>query len=185
MIGESRTPIRRDQFGRTINRDHSSFLLFGLPLLTILLGSLAPMLPVIAAGPILPPIGYMIFIAWRLVRPGLLPVWIGPILGAFDDLFSGQPFGSAILLWSLSMIVLDAIEARFPWRGFWQDWLTAAGLLAAYLALGALIAAGGPDFSRVPLVFPQLLLSVFAYPLIARMVARFDQVRLMRIKVLR
>ena len=36
----------------------------------------------------------------------------------FDDLFSGQPMGSAMLLWSVAMIALEAIEQRFPWRGY-------------------------------------------------------------------
>ena len=64
-------------------------------------------------------------LGWRMVRPGLLPLWAGAPLGAFDDLVSGQPFGSAILLWSLAMIAIELIETRFPWRGFWQDWFTA------------------------------------------------------------
>ncbi len=87
----------------------------------------------------------MILIAWRLVRPGLLPLWIGMPLGAFDDLFSGQPFGSAIMLWSLAMLALEAVEARFPWRNVWQDWAAAAALIAAYLILGGFVASGGSN----------------------------------------
>ncbi len=71
----------------------------------------------------------MILIAWRIQRPGLLPMWIGLPLGAFDDLFSGQPFGCAILLWSLALLALEAIETRFPGAGSGKDWVTASGLL--------------------------------------------------------
>ncbi len=46
-----------------------------------MLGSLAPLLPIIAAGPVLPPFGFMMLLAWRMVRPGLLPLWIGPAAG--------------------------------------------------------------------------------------------------------
>lgn len=178
------TATHRDRFGKTINRDHSVILALGVPLLTILLGSLSPLLPVIAAGPVMPPFGFMILLAWRIVRPGLLPPWIGLPLGAFDDLFSGQPFGNAILLWSIAMLSMDAIEARFPWRGFWQDWATASGMIVAYLVLGALFAGGNFTPERFVLIVPQLLLSVLLFPIIARMVAFFDRVRLFRIKVI-
>ena len=184
MIRERRLPARRDRFGRTINRDHSPLLVHAIPLATILIGSLAPMLPIIAAAPVLPPFGFMIFLGWQLVRPGVLPLWIGLPLGAFDDLFSGQPFGSGILLWSLTMLALEAIEGRFPWRGFWQDWLSAGSILAAYLALAAVIAGSGLDLARVPLVIPQLLLSVLLFPIVARMVAVFDRLRLLRVRVI-
>jgi len=177
------TATHRDRFGRTINRDHSTTLAYGIPLLTILLGSLTPLLPIIASGPVIPPFGFMILLAWRLVRPGLLPLWAGLPLGAFDDLFSGQPFGNAIMLWSLAMLAVEAIEARFPWRGFWQDWTTASALLTAYLILGAFIASAGIDLTLIPLILPQLMLSVLLFPIIARMVAFFDRVRLLRIKV--
>lgn len=177
------TATHRDRFGRTINRDHHPLLVHGIPLLTIMIGSLTPLLPIIAAGPVIPPLGFMVLIAWRIQHPGLLPMWIGLPLGAFDDLFSGQPFGSAIMLWSLALLALEAIETRFPWRGFWQDWITATGLLAAYLVIGATIAGGQIDLWRVPLILPQLALSVLLFPLIARMVAFFDRVRLFRIKV--
>jgi hypothetical protein len=43
----------------------------------------------------------------------LLPVWAGTLLGLFDDMVSGQPMGSAITLWSITMLALDVIEARF------------------------------------------------------------------------
>lgn len=184
MIGEKGAAGSRLGFRRTINRDHSPLFAQGLPLLTVLLGSLTPFLPVITAGPVMPPIGFMIFIAWRLVRPGLFPLWIGFPLGAFDDLFSGQPFGSAILLWSLTMLALETLEARFPWRGFWQDWITASALLAAYLVISAVVAGPGFELWHVKLILPQLLLSILLFPIIARMVAMFDRVRLYRVRVI-
>jgi len=185
MIGERSRSPRRGRVGRTINRDYSPFLANALPLATILAGSLAPMLPIIATGPMVPPIGFMTFLAWRFVRPGLLPLWIGAPLGAFDDLFSGQPFGCAIMLWSLAMLGLEALEARFPWRGFWQDWITAAGMLIAYVVLCALLAGIGMVPRQLMLLIPQLLLSVLLFPIIARMVALFDRLRLRRVRILR
>jgi rod shape-determining protein MreD len=115
-----------------------------------------------------------------MVRPGLLPLWAGAPLGAFDDLFSGQPFGSAVLLWSLALIAIELIETRFPWRGFWQDWFT-AGLAALLVWLAAIMLSGAtvtPDLLVVAL--PQALLTVLLYPILARMVASLDQFRLAR-----
>ena len=61
----------------------------------------------------------------------LLVLVIGLPLGLWDDLFSGQPMGSGILLWSLATIGMDFIETRFPWRGFLTNWLVASGVIAA------------------------------------------------------
>jgi rod shape-determining protein MreD len=130
---------RRDEFGSKINRDHSPMLAFGMPWASILLASLAPWLPIIAPAPLVPPLAFMLLLAWRLMRPGLLPPWAGLPFGAFDDLFSGQPFGSGILLFSLALIGIELLDLRFPWRSFWQDWIVAVALLASYLVLSALV----------------------------------------------
>ena len=182
MIDQINPRARRDTFGSKINRDHSSLLAYGIPWASILLGSLTPILPIIAPAPVVPPLAYMLMLAWRLMRPGLLPPWAGLPLGAFDDLFSGQPFGSGILLFSLTLIALELLDLRFPWRSFWQDWAFAAGLLAAYLTLAALVS--GADFRLPQLVAlgPQLLLSVLAFPIVARLVSLLDRLRLLRVR---
>jgi hypothetical protein len=66
-------------------------------LAAILFGSLPPWLPIIAPAPVPPPLGFLLLLAWRLLRPGLLPPWAGLPLGLFDDLYSGQPTGSGPL----------------------------------------------------------------------------------------
>lgn len=149
---------------------------------SVILASLVPMLPIIASAPILPPAGFLMMLAWRLVRPGLLPVWAGVVLGAFDDLYSGQPFGFGIMTWSIAMLALEAIETRFPWRGFVQDWLVAAVLSAAYVFLAAIFAGGGGEGDRLAAIVPQLLLSLLLFPIFARMVSSLDHFRLIRIR---
>ena len=106
-----------------INRAPSPVLALATPWFSVMLASLLPSMPMITSAPVLPPLGLMLLLAWSQVRPGLLPIWAGLPLGAFDDLYSGQPFGSAILLWSLVMILLFFIEHRIPWRNFLLDWL--------------------------------------------------------------
>ena len=171
---------RRDPFGSRINRAQSPILAYGLPWLSILLGSLTPWLPIIAPAPLLPPFGLMMLLAWRLLRPGLLPLWAGLPFGLFDDLYSGQPFGSGILLFSLVLIAIELIEIRFPWRNFWLDWFTAAAVLTGYLTVTALLS--GSSLMQLTVIVPQLLLSIVLFPVVARLVAQLDRLRLMRVR---
>ncbi|MXP40692.1 rod shape-determining protein MreD [Altererythrobacter soli] len=182
MIDQINPRARRDAFGTKINRDHSRLLAYGVPWLAILLFSLTPMLPVIASAPVMPPLGYMFMLAWRLMRPGLLPMWAGLPLGAFDDLFSGQPFGGGILLFSLTLIAADFLDARFPWRSFWQDWMIASLVIAIYIGCAALVSGADLETPLLVALVPQLLLSVLAFPIIARMVSLLDRLRLLRIR---
>ena len=173
---------RRDPFGSRINRTQLPLLAYGLPWLTIMLGSLTPWLPVIAPAPVLPPFGYMLLLAWRLLRPGLLPLWAGLPLGLFDDLYSGQPLGSGILLFSLTLLAIELIELRFPWRTFLLDWLTASAMLTAYIAFAALFSGAALTLVQLTVIVPQLLLSIVLFPIIARMVSFLDRLRLMRVR---
>jgi rod shape-determining protein MreD len=173
---------RSDQFGSRINRTHSPILALGLPWLTVMLGSLTPWLPILAPAPVLPPFGFMMLLAWRLLRPGLLPLWAGMPLGMFDDLYSGQPFGSAVLLFSLTLLAIELIEYRFPWRGFLLDWGLATIVLAVYLATAALISGARLTPVQLTVIVPQLVLSIVLYPFVAHLVALLDRLRLMRVR---
>jgi rod shape-determining protein MreD len=182
MIDPINPRARRDAFGSKINRDHSPMLAFGLPWASILIASLTPWLPIIAPAPIVPPLAYMLLVAWRLMRPGLLPLWAGLPLGAFDDLYSGQPFGSGILLFSVTLIGIELLDIRFPWRSFWLDWIVAVVLLAAYLVLGALVSGARADGELLQALVPQFALSVVMFPIVARLVALLDRARLTRVR---
>lgn len=171
---------RSDIYGLRINRAPSPWRANSVPYLSVVLASLAPVVFIADLMPILPPLGFLMLLGWRMVRPGLLPLWVGAPLGAFDDLVSGQPFGSAIFLWSLAMIVIELIENRFPWRGFWQDWFT-AGVMAVGYWLASLLVSGAPITTQMLVVaLPQALVAVLLYPIVARLVARLDQFRLAR-----
>ncbi|ABC63248.1 rod shape-determining protein MreD [Erythrobacter litoralis] len=175
---------RADQYGRRINRDHSPLLLTIIPWGSILIASVLPFFVVTASIPLVPPLGFLFLLGWRLVRPGVLPVWAGFPLGLWADLFSGQPFGCSIVLYSLALIAIEAIEARFPWRDFAQDWAMATLILLAFLTIGAILS--GADVSMPMLIglVPQALLSIFVFPIIAVMVAGLDRLRLLRVRVI-
>ena len=175
---------RRDRYGSRINRTHSPLRAYAMPWVAVMFGSLLPQLPIASAIAMVPPLGFLMLIAWRLVRPGLLPVWAGFPLGAFDDLFSGQPFGSAILLWSLTMLGIELLEYRFPWRGFVQDWLVAAFVISAYLLAAAMVSGGRISGHTLIGLGPQLLMSVLLFPVVAGLVAGLDRFRLARVRVI-
>ena len=105
-------------------------------------------------------------------------------LGFFDDIYSGQPLGSAVLLWSAAAIVLDLIEARFPWRGFAQDWAAASAIIALYLAAAVGIANLAGAHAGYALILPQLLIALLTYPLVGRLVGAIDRLRLLRVRSL-
>lgn len=184
MNERSAYKTRRDRFGRQINRDHSPFLLIFVPWATILLASYLQTIPIATAGPMVPPIGFLFLLAWRLLRPGVLPIWSGIIFGIWDDLFSGQPFGSAILLFSATMLAIEIIDIRFPWRGFAQDWLIAAVIAVIYIIGSTLISGSTLSLALFASIIPQLLLSIIAYPFIAFIVSRLDRLRLMRFRTI-
>lgn len=175
---------RRDAYGSRINRDHSPLLLNIIPWASILIGCILPVFAIISTVPLIPPMGFIFMIAWRLVRPGMLPVWAGFPIGMFDDLFSGQPFGSGILFFSLAMVLIEALDTRFPWRSFWQDWLVAALAIIGYLLGASLVSGAAISLVTILSLGPQIVLSILIYPFIARLVAGLDRLRLMRVRVL-
>jgi rod shape-determining protein MreD len=137
---------------------------------TVLIGSLITILPIVATVPFLPPFGLIALLAWRLFRSNALPAWAAAPLGLFDDLLSGQPLGSAMLLWSLCLIALDVLDTRLVQRDFWQDWLIATGAIALCLALGRVFAGTLAAHVDGPLLV-QTALSGLIFPATTRLCA--------------
>jgi rod shape-determining protein MreD len=166
------------EYESRFDREQSMLKMLAIPIASVALASMITALPIFTDEPLLPPFGLLMFLSWRLMRPGLLPVWSGVPFGLMDDLFSGQPFGSAGLLWSLAMLIIEIIDSRAIWRDHVQDWLIAAILIAAVL-LGGLWIAGMAHAAPEPIVLlPQIILSILLYPLAVRICARLDSWRL-------
>jgi rod shape-determining protein MreD len=180
MMEQLNPRSRSDHYGSRINRVQSPWRARSVPYGSIMLGSLLPTLLLADLMPLVPPVGFMMLLGWRIMRSGLLPVWAGAPLGAFDDLVSGQPFGSAVLMWSVAMIALELLEARFPWRGFWQDWFTAALVILAYLFAAMAVSGGALTQPLMIAALPQILTAVLIYPFLARIIAALDRFRLTR-----
>lgn len=147
-----------------------------VPAATVLCGSLVTIVPAIATIAFVPPLGLLMLLGWRLARPDALPIWAPLLLGLFDDLVSGQPTGSAMLLWTLCFLAIDLLDQRLMWRDFWQDWTLAAGAIAFCLMAGRFFAS--PIGAHVDTVLlAQILVSTLLYPLIARLCAWIERVR--------
>ena len=169
-------PVR--EYESRFDREQSLLKMLAIPIASVAIASMITALPIFTKEPLLPPLGLLMFLSWRLMRPGLLPVWSGVPFGLMDDMFSGQPFGSAGLLWSLAMLSIEIIDARAIWRDHVQDWLIAAVLIAGVL-LGGLWIAGMAHAAPEPAVLiPQIILSILLYPLAVRICARLDSWRL-------
>ena len=171
-----------DRLRKRINRTHSPLLARGVPWLSVMLLSLMPFAPLFVSAPIVPPLAFMALLAWRMLRPGMLPVWAGAPLGAFDDLYSGQPFGSAVLLWSSAMLLMELVDVRLRWRGFLQDWALAAAFVAGYLVLATLIANLSGGAAPLRTIVPQIVLASIVHPVVTTLVAALDRLRLLPLR---
>lgn len=136
-------------------------------------GSLVTILPWSGTLPLLPPFGLLMMLSWRLLAPLSLRVWAPALLGLFDDLVSGQPVGSAMLLWTLAYFLVEAMDARSGVRDFVQSWAIAAVAIALCLAGGRLVATPlGAHVDSVLLL--QIVIAILIFPATARMVAWID-----------
>ena len=148
------------------------------PTISVLVGSLFTIAPVVADAPVLPPFGLLMLIAWRLLRPDYWPIWAAAPFGLFDDLLSGQPAGSGVLLWSLIFIAVEAVDRWLVWRDYWQDWLIAAAAIAFALFGGLMLVLFSGGGGHALLIVPQVIMSILFYPLAARTAAALDRWRL-------
>ena len=150
-----------------------------VPIVSTMVASVLPlMLPVIAEGPVFPPLGLLVMLAWRLLRPGFWTPWAPLPLGLFEDLASGQPLGSAMLSWTVAFLLIDTSERTLVWRDYWQDWLTAALVIAGCVTAGYVFALFAGGAAPIYAIVPQILASILTFPVVARLCARLDLWRL-------
>ncbi|UVO49466.1 rod shape-determining protein MreD [Sphingomonas sp. SUN019] len=147
-----------------------------VPWVSVMAGSLVTAIPVAATFALLPPCGLLMLLAWRLLAPLALRRWAPALLGFFDDLVSGQPLGSAVLLWTLAFFLIDLFDQRTMFRDFLQDWAIAAAGIALCLIGGRIFASPlGAHVDSVLIV--QIVISILLFPVAARIVAWIDRKR--------
>ncbi len=151
-----------------------------VPILSTFAAALLALLPYVASRPIVPDFAYLVVLAWRLLRPEMWPAYMALPLGLFNDLVAGLPVGQSMALWTLTFLILDLVDNRAGWRDYWMDWLFAAAAILFYTAGGWYVARQMGGATPFTVLLPQLALSVFAYPLVARLVVALDRRRLQR-----
>ena len=151
-----------------------------VPALSVAVASLLSALPIVSTGGWFPDFGFVVLIAWRLLRADAFPAWWAAPLGLFNDLVTGNPVGLSVSVWTAALLALDLADRRTMWRDYWLEWgLAALLLLANEAAEWRLAQAMGASMPFVS-VLPPLLISIFAFPVAAWVASRLDRWRLGR-----
>jgi rod shape-determining protein MreD len=160
-----------------LERAPSSALLITIPVVSVCLGSMTTIFPVIATAPLLPPCGLLLLIGWRFLVRDLWPAWAGLPLGFFDDLFSGQPLGSAACIWTVLLLLMELFDRRMMWRDYKQDWRLGSALMALAIVMGLAFANLSGGGTTLPYIMPQIVISALCLPLAIRICAVLDRFR--------
>ncbi len=151
-----------------------------IPAATVVAASLLSAFPVVSTSGWYPDFGYLMLLGWRLLRSDPWPAWWAAPLGFVNDLFTGNPIGFSIALWSATMLALDLVDRRTMWRDYWIEW----GLAGVFLSLNEWLQwrVAGLVGSNVPFtaMVPSILISICSFPLAAWLVTRIDRWRLGR-----
>jgi len=152
-----------------------------VPAWTVMAASLLSALPIVSTTGWFPDFGFLVLIAWRLLRSDVWPAWWAAPLGLFNDLATGNPVGLSMAVWTAAMLVLDITDRRTQWRGYWLEWVLAGLLLLGNEAAEWRVAQiMGASLPFLTVVLPPLVISILAFPVFAFIVSRIDRWRLGR-----
>lgn len=149
-----------------------------IPAASVAAASALALLPIVAHRAAFPDFGFLMLIAWRLLRADAWPAWWAAPLGFANDLLTGLPIGLSVTLWTAVMLVMDLVDRRTQWRDYWIEWALAVVLILAAESAEWKVAA----WSGAPVPFlqilPTVLISILAFPLFAFLASRLDRWRL-------
>lgn len=166
---------------------------YAAPVLMAMAMVLPMLAPVPLPVPAMPHLALLCVLAWVLLQPALMQPWAAFLVGLVADLLFGQPLGVNATLFALAAAAMRlarggpatplsstlsstlsaALSATTSPLG--RDWLVAALVLAATLALtGPLMALGGRPVAVQPLGW-QWLTSVLAWPVMMRSCAHVQR----------
>jgi rod shape-determining protein MreD len=151
-----------------------------IPALSVASASLLSLLPIVAEVGWMPDTGFLLLLAWRLLRGDVIPAWVAAPLGLWNDLVLGLPIGFSVAVWTGSMILLDLSDRRTMWRDYWVEWLLAAVFLAvAEIIRRQIDGAMGAPYPLVT-ILPPLAIAILTFPLAAFVASALDRWRLGR-----
>jgi rod shape-determining protein MreD len=165
--------------GKKIGQGPRPFAAY-VPAASVVAASFLATMPIVATSGWIPDFGFLVLIAWRLLRADASPAWWAAPLGLANDLLAGLPVGFSVTMWTASMLALDLADRRTMWRDYWIEWVLAALLLGAYeLAQWRVAQIMGASLPIVS-VLPPLVISVLSFPVAAWFVGRIDRWRVGR-----
>ena len=148
-----------------------------LPAVSVVAASMLALLPIVAQVGWLPDFGFLMLLAWRLLRADAWPAWWAAPMGFANDLLTGAPIGLSVALWTGVMLAMELDDRRTEWRDYWVEWAIATVLITVDRWSDWQVAglAGAP----VPFlqVVPAIVISILAFPLAAMIVLRTDRWR--------
>jgi rod shape-determining protein MreD len=148
-----------------------------IPPASVVLGSALSALPIVSVTGWWPNFGFIMLIAWRLLRADPWPIWWAAPLGLVNDLLTGAPIGLSIALWSAVALAMELVDHRTQWRDYWVEWAIATVLISVDRAADWQVAAlaGAPvPFLRV---IPAIAIGILAFPVAAMLVLRTERWR--------
>jgi len=149
-----------------------------VPITSTLAVSLLALLPIVMSSPLIPDFALLVLIAWRLLRPEMWSALMVLPLGLANDLIAGHPIGQSMALWTILFLIYDIMDIRLVWRDYWMDWFVAAISIIFYTYGVWYIGHLMGNAINFEVMLPQIGLSIFCYPLIARLVLTLDRWRL-------
>lgn len=151
-----------------------------VPILSTLAGSAVGFLPVIATEPMVPPLGLMMLLSWRLLRPEMWPPWVALPLGFADDLISGHYLGTAMILWTITFLVLEWVDQVLVWRDGWIEWGIATVALTLIILGAWALSQPTTSLTSLMAIVPQTIGAILLFPAVLRITAALDHWRLRR-----
>jgi rod shape-determining protein MreD len=151
-----------------------------VPAATVVFGTLLSTMPLVVESGWFPDFGFLVLIAWRLLRPDVWPTWWAAPLGLVNDLVTGYPVGLSVTTWTFAMLALDLLDRRTIWRDYWIEWVLASLLILLNETMQWLVASAMGAPVPYSAMIPPLLISIAAFPVVAWVVTRTDRWRLGR-----
>jgi len=148
--------------------------------ISIALASLLGLLPLVAQVGWGPSFGFLMLLAWRLLRADAFPGWWAAPLGLWNDVVVGEPIGLSVFVWTLAMLLLGLADRRTMWRDYWIEWLLALVLLFIGAVVRWHVDALMGAHNEFHVIWPPLIIAVLAFPVAAWAAARLDRWRLGR-----
>ena len=149
-----------------------------LPAVSVVAGSVLAALPIVSVSGWYPDFGFLVLIAWRLLRADAWPAWWAAPLGFVNDVLTGLPIGMSVTLWAAIMIVMDLVDRRTIWRVYWIEWALAAALILAAESFEWWLAGLNGAAFAFQSILPPVVVSVLAFPIVAGLVSWIDRWRL-------